>query len=400
MIPYGKHYIDEDDIAAVVEVLRKNPLTQGPKVAEFESVIAKYTGAKYAVAVSSGTAALHLACMAIGISEGDKVITTPNTFVASANCILYLGGRPEFVDIDSTTLNMDIRLLEDKCASLPRIKAILPVHFAGLPCDMAAIKRISNDIDALVIEDASHALGAIYEDGSRVGNCRFSDLTIFSFHPVKGIASGEGGMITTNNEEFYHKLLRLRSHGICKGNFDFPGISEFNNQLLKPESAIEDGELKMWYYEMQELGYNYRITDIQSALAVSQMKKIDRFIKRRRSLVSRYDNMLQLNPNVQTTQLKGRGQSSHHIYVVRIDYKHTKTTRHGLMKKLYDKGIGTQVHYIPVPMQPYYEQLGYNLTDYPETQKYYNKALSIPLYYQLSDEKQDFVIDALTELLS
>lgn len=399
LIPYGKHYLDEDDIQAVVDVLRNGALTQGPKIAEFEKVIAEYTGAKYAVAVSSGTAALHLACIAAEIGNGDKVVTTPNTFVASANCILYQGGIPEFVDIDEKTLNIDIQLLEDRCKITPDIKAIIPVHFAGLPCEMKSIKTIADGIDAVIIEDASHALGATYTDGSRVGNCLYSDMTVFSFHPVKGIASGEGGMVTTNNEEIYQKLLRFRSHGICKGNFDFPGISHLDNQLIKPECGVENGELKMWYYEMQELGFNYRITDIQCALAISQMKKIEKFIEKRRSLVMNYDTAFESNEHIQCTQLSKRQQSSHHIYVIQIDFSVIDYTRHELMKSLVAKNIGSQVHYIPVPMQPYYEKLGCKISDFPITESYYHKALSIPLYYQLSEDEQNNVISALIELI-
>lgn len=399
MIPYGKHYLDEDDIKAVVDVLRNGALTQGPKVAEFERAISKYTGSKYAVAVSSGTAALHLACMAADISIGDELLTTPNTFVASANCAVYVGATPIFADIDPLTLNLEIAELQAKCKQSPKLKAVIPVHFAGLPCDMRRIKSIATEFNLKLIEDASHALGATYEDGSRVGNCQYSDMTVFSFHPVKGIASGEGGMITTNDEILLQRLLKLRSHGICKGNFEFPGIGALDNQLVKPESAVEDGELRMWYYEMQELGYNYRITDIQSALAISQMKKIDSFIERRRELVSNYDSAFQEIDLISSTQLKGRQQSSHHIYVVQFDFNRLGITRHKLMKHLSENGIGTQVHYIPVPMQPFYESRGYRISDYPNTYMYYQMALSIPLYYGLSDEEQGKVIDLLVALL-
>jgi len=399
MIPYGKHYLDEDDINAVVDVLRNGALTQGPKVAEFEKVITEYTGAKYAVAVSSGTAALHIACIAAGINEGDIVVTTPNTFVASANCVMYQSGVPEFVDINPDTLNIDVEFLKDKCKKTADIKAIIPVHFAGLPCDMSRIKKIANKSGAIVIEDASHALGSSYDDGTKVGNCRYSEMTVFSFHPVKGIAAGEGGMVTTNDEALYYKLLKLRSHGICKGNFEFPGISVLDNQLQKEEAATENGELKMWYYEMQDLGYNYRITDIQSALAISQMKKVEKFIHRRRQLVKNYDRAFQQVDFIRSTQLNGRKQSSHHIYVVQIDFEKLGISRHELMKKLFESGIGTQVHYIPIPMHPYYESRGYKISDYPITSRYYQMALSIPLYYELSDEEQNNVIESLTLLL-
>ncbi len=255
MIPYGKHYIDEDDIQAVVDVLRNGALTQGARVAEFERAVAEYVGAKYAVAVSSGTAALHLACMAADIGLGDDVFTTPNTFAASANCVLYVGARPQFSDIDPHTLNIDSDDLYRCCRTSRNAKVIILVHFAGFPCDMPRIREIASEVGSIVIEDACHALGARYGDGSRVGNCRFSEMTVFSFHPVKGVTAGEGGMITTNNEHLLQRLMKLRSHGICKGNFEFPGISVADNTIMKPESALEGSELRPWYYEMQELGY-------------------------------------------------------------------------------------------------------------------------------------------------
>jgi len=238
MIPYGHHFIDEDDIQAVVEVLRDGSLTQGPKVSEFENAIASYVGAKYAVAVSSGTAALHLACLAADIGPEDDVLTSANTFVASANCARYVGARPAFADINPHTLNLDPDDLVDRCNAVKNVAAIVPVHFAGLPCDMSRIKEVAVGYGAIIIEDASHALGAQYEEGGMVGNCRYSAMTAFSFHPVKGIAAGEGGMITTNDEHLFQRLLKLRSHGICKGNFEFPGISTPDDALMKPDDAL------------------------------------------------------------------------------------------------------------------------------------------------------------------
>jgi len=398
VIPYGKHYVDEDDIEAVVDVLRNGMLTQGPKVSEFENKVASYVGAKYAVAVSSGTAALHLACMALELGKGDEVITSPNTFVATSNSILYVGAKPVFVDIDEQTLNIDIEKLEQVITASKNIKAIFPVHFAGLPCDMERIKQLADKHNLLIVEDAAHALGAFYNNGSRVGNCQYSDITTFSFHPVKGIAAGEGGMITTNSKQIYLQLLTLRSHGITKGNFEFPGISEADDTLVNKKEALEDGRLKRWYYEMQNLGYNYRVTDIQCALAVSQMGKVDLFLNRRRQIAKRYDKAFKVLANITSLQVHGRNQSSHHIYVVSVDFDKIGLSRHQFMQQLSERGIGSQVHYIPVLMQPYYQTLGYKINNYPVTKKYYQNTLSIPLYYGLSDGEQKMVINTIKAL--
>jgi UDP-4-amino-4,6-dideoxy-N-acetyl-beta-L-altrosamine transaminase/dTDP-4-dehydrorhamnose reductase len=399
VIPYGRHFIDEDDIQSVVDVLRHGMLTQGPKVAEFEIKIANYVGAKYAVAVANGTAALHLACMALEIGKGDEVITTPNTFVATSNSILYVGAKPVFVDIDKQTLNIDIDQIEQAILNSSNIKAIFPVHFAGLPCDMERIKKLADKYNLAIVEDASHALGATYNDGSKVGNCQYSDMTTLSFHPVKGIAAGEGGIITTNDMSLYRKLTLLRSHGITKGNFEFPGISEADDALIKKSEALEDGELKRWYYEMQYLGYNYRITDIQCALAISQMNKIDLFLHARKSIARYYDQAFSLTSNITLLQAHGRDNSSHHIYVVSIDFDKIDMSRHQFMKKLAEQGVGSQVHYIPVINQPYYQNIGYEIAQYPSTSKYYQNTLSIPLYYGLSNADQKLVVSSIKKLL-
>jgi len=400
IIPYGKHYIDEDDIQSVVNVLRHGMLTQGPKVAEFENKIASYVGAKYAVAVANGTAALHLACMALELGQGDEVITSPNTFVATSNSILYVGAKPVFIDIDKQTLNIDTNQIEQAILDSSNIKAIFPVHFAGLPCDMKRIKQLAEKYNLTIVEDAAHALGAIYDDGSKVGNCQYSDMTILSFHPVKGVAAGEGGMITTNDKELYHKLSLLRSHGITKGNFEFPGISKPDNSLINKKEALEGGELKRWYYEMQYLGYNYRITDIQCALAISQMDKIDLFLDARRSIAKFYDQAFAEVPNIIPLQDHGRNDSSHHIYVVSIDFDKIGISRHQFMKKLAEQGVGSQVHYIPVVSQPYYQDMGYRIEQYPSTSQYYQNTLSIPLYYGLSNANQKRIISLMNKLLS
>jgi len=401
MIPYGKHYLDEEDIQSVVAVLREGWLTQGPKVAEFEQKVSDYTGAKYAVAVSSATAGLHLACLAAGITKGDRVYTSANTFTASANCIMYVGGDPAFCDINPKTLNMSTEYLENKLLSDSKVDGIIPVHFAGLPCDMVKIKEISEKYNAPVIEDAAHAFGASYPDGGRVGNCEYSDMTVFSLHPVKGVTSGEGGIVTTNNEKTYRSLLRLRSHGICKGNFDLPGVSVADSdKLFYPEDALDNnGQLNPWYYEMQELGFNYRLTDFQSALALSQMEKSEKFLTRRKEIARTYDHYFSDVDNLKIMQGHDRQNSSLHLYVLEIDFKKLGKSRGEVMRQLFEKNIGTQVHYIPVPFQPYYANLGFNRKDYPEVQSYYDQALSIPIYYSLSDEQVKFVADEIKAIV-
>jgi len=389
MIPYGKHHIDEEDIQAVVNVLRSGLLTQGPAVEAFEQAIAGYVGARYAIAVSSGTAALHLAAVAAGVGPGKSLITSPITFVASANAALYAGGKVVFADIDPDTVNMSSVALQEALLNNQDTRAVIPVHFAGLPCDMKAIKQVSDRAGVSVIEDAAHALGAQYPDGKRVGSCASSLMTIFSFHPVKAIAAGEGGMITTNDDSVYRRLLRLRSHGVNK----------LNDPFQMPEQAETDGVQDLWYYEMQELGFHYRITDMQCALALSQFQKLNRFIARRKLLVKRYDEAFAGMNNCRPAQVAGRDQSGHHLYVLQIDYISAGLSRAQLMLQLKGMGIGSQVHYIPVPAHPYYRRLGYTPEDYPNAQKYYDEALSIPLFYDLTDGQQDQVITAIKMIL-
>jgi len=383
MIPYGKHHLDQDDIDSVVSVLKSGILTQGPFVDKFEAEIASYVDAKYAVAVSSCTAGLHIAALAAGVGKGDEIITTPISFVASANCAIYAGGKATFSDINYETLNLDPSLLSRKLLNNNQIKAIVPVHYAGLPCDMITIKKIADEFGLLIIEDAAHALGARYVSGEMVGSCKDSLMTVFSLHPVKSISAGEGGVITTNNEGVYRKLLRLRSHGINKLNDDF----------VHHNRAIIDNKSALWYYEMQELGFHYRITDIQCALALSQLKKISQFIDRRRSLVKRYDAAFSNVLNIFPAQKDGREYSAHHLYPVKIDFQKINKDRNTLMSKLRSNGIITQVHYIPIPMHPYYERMGENIKDYPASMKYYEQALTIPLFYDLTDSDQDMIID-------
>ena len=400
VIPYGKHYVDDDDIQAVVDVLQNGWLTQGPKVREFEDALAKKVGANHAVAVSSGTAALHLACLVSKFDKDSKIITSANSFVASANCVEYVGASVYFTDIDKKTLNMSPDDLEKQIFSLGQIDAIIPVNFAGTACDMKKISSIAKKHNAIVIEDASHALGASYEDGGRVGNCNYSDMTIFSLHPVKGVTAGEGGVITTNDEKIYKELSNLRSHGIHKGNFEFPGISVLNDEIVNTNEAVEDGKLNPWYYEMHELGYNYRITDIQCALALSQLNKLEMFIKKRREISKIYDDLFRSSEIVKLTQTYSRNISANHLYVLRIDYESIGISRAKLMELMLSKGIGSQVHYVPIPMHPYYQKKGFNINDYPETKEYYRQALSIPIFFELDINEIREIAQNIVEILS
>jgi dTDP-4-amino-4,6-dideoxygalactose transaminase len=316
-------------------------------------------------------------------------VTSAITFVASANCARYVGANAAFADVDPRTVNMAPVDLERRCSALGSIAAIIPVHFAGLSCDMPAIRAVAKRHGAKVIEDASHALGGRHADGSRIGSCSHSDMTVFSFHPVKQITTGEGGMITTNDEQLYRDLLRLRSHGINKGD----------DPLTSSEHALTDGKRNRWYYEMQELGFNYRLTEIQAALGLSQLAKLERFLDRRRELVSRYDDALRGDDRLRPAQLTGRDASGHHLYVIRARFGKDCVSRNELMQRLHDVGYITQVHYIPVPLHPYYQNLGHRVADFPHAWAYYLEALSIPLFFSLSDEEQDRFVDQLRRFI-
>ena len=371
MIPYGKQTIEQDDIQAVVDVLKSDFLTTGPKIAEFEQTVADYVGAKYAVAISNGTSALHAACFAAGIEPGDEVITTPLTFAASANCVLYCGGTPVFADVDPKTYNIDPEDIQRKITD--RTKAIIAVHLAGQPCDMDAIHSIAREHGLIVIEDGAHALGSVYK-GKKVGS--MSDMTTFSFHPVKPITTGEGGMIVTDNEDFYKKMVLFRSHGITR-----------DDSMM----TRNDGP---WFYQQFDLGYNYRITDIQCALGCSQMKKLDRFLARRKEIVARYNEAFADCDNIITPYQLSDTESGWHLYIVQVK----KCDRRQVFENMREKGIGVNVHYIPVYMHPYYQEHGYENVHCANAEEIYSHIISLPLYPGLTSEQQDYVIDTLKSL--
>jgi len=380
---YGKQWIDKEDIQAVVKTLRSDFLTQGPKIKEFEERICEYTGAKYCVVVSNGTAALQLAVASLRIEKHREGITSPNTFVASSNCMIYNRVKPIFADIDDRTYCIDPEKIKEKITG--NTSLIIPVHFAGQPCDMEGIKKATEKHGVYIIEDAAHAIGSKYADGSKVGNCKYSDLTIFSFHPMKTITSGEGGAITTNNKELYDRLLLLRNHGITKDR------SRFNLQHSK------SGE--PWYHEMQILGFNYRLSDIHSSLGISQLKKLDKFIKRRREIVKKYNEAFISVDWLAIPYEKPGVYSAFHLYVLQIDFDKIGKPRRQVMEELKSRNIGTQVHYIPVHTQPYYqENYGYKRGDCPIAEDYYEKALSIPLYPRMINDDVDYVIKSIVEL--
>jgi perosamine synthetase len=363
MYPYGKQSISWRDVFEVVKTLRSPFLTQGPTIREFEVALEKYTGAKYCVAFSNGTAALHGAMYALGIKEGDEVITSPITFVASANCVLYQGGSPQFVDIDPATACIDADKIE--AAITKKTKALIPVHFAGQSCDMQRIYSIAKKYNLFVIEDAAHAIGSEYK-GHKVGSCTYSDMTMFSFHPVKTIATAEGGVMLTNNEEHYKKLLLFRTHGITRD----PAL------FTKNEGP--------WYHEMHELGYNYRLSDIHAALGLSQLKRLDLFAKKRRHLVELYKQMLGGDARFSFLEEKDYSKAAWHLCPLLINFSLVKKTKRQIFEDLKKRGLLAQVHYIPVHLQPFYAQRGFKGGDFPYAEQYYAQTISLPLYYDLN----------------
>lgn len=377
-IPYGRQHITEEDIQAVNDVLRSDYLTQGPKIAEFETAFAEYVGSEYAVAVSGGTAALHLSALALNIQSGDKIITTPITFVATANCVRYCGGEVVFSDIDPETYLLDIGKVRQLLHSSPKgtYKGIIPVDFAGRAVDLEALRNLADEFGLWIIEDASHAPGGFFMDSSGMkqncGNGNFADLATFSFHPVKHITTGEGGMITTNNQELCQRLRNLRTHGIQQ-NYDL--------------NLKNDG---VWYYEMQELGFNYRMTDIAAALGISQLKRADAGLNRRKEIAALYEKAFAGKPFIWRLPEINEGHA-YHLYIAEFE------NRDGLINHLRKNNIMAQVHYIPVHRMPYYQQFGWKEDDMPVAENYYRHCLSLPVYPTLTDEEQSFVIKTIEE---
>lgn len=384
MIPYGRQDIHQTDIDAVVNVLRSDFLTQGPVVPAFENAVATHCDVRYAVAVNSATSALHIACLALGVGNGDIVWTSPITFVASANCARYCGADVDFVDIDPITYNMSVECLRSKLEGAQKIgklpKVVIPVHLCGQSCDMTAIHALSQQYGFKIIEDASHAIGGTYR-GEPVGNCRFSDITVFSFHPVKIITTGEGGMAVTNDDKLASHMARLRTHGITRDPAEM--------------THAPDGP---WYYQQLELGLNYRLTDIHAALGLSQMKRLDSFVSTRNQIANRYTKMLAHLPV--TVQLQPLDvYSAFHLYVIRLRLPKIKKSHREVFEALRATGFGVNLHYIPVYRQPYYAQMGFNPSHFPESERYYAAAISIPMYSGITEDQQDRVVAALRKAI-
>jgi len=384
VIPYSCQEITQDDIDAVVQVLQSDFLTQGPVVPEFEKSVANYCGTKYGIATNSATSALHIACLALGLEKDDYLWTSPITFVASANCGLYLGAKIDFVDIDPKTYNLSENLLEEKLiqaekdGKLPKI--IIPVHFAGQSCEMEKIGQLSKKYGFKVIEDASHSIGGKYKN-NLIGDSQYSDITIFSFHPVKMITTGEGGMAITNSKMLADKMLLLRSHGITR-----------DSKLMTHES---DGD---WYYQQIKLGYNYRMTDIQAALGISQMQRLDEYVKKRHSIAKKYNESLNIR-EITIPYQNQKNYSSFHLYVILLNSEKI-ISRKNMFEKLRSKNIGVNVHYIPVHTQPYYRNMGFKIGDFPNSEKYYQRAISLPIYSTLSVDEQNKIIKSVRDILS
>lgn len=390
VLGYGRQSIDRSDVDAVVAVLGSDFLTQGPTIDKFEAALAERVGARHAIAVTSGTAALHIACLAAGIGRGDSGLTSAVTFAASSNCLLYAGADAAFVDIDSDGLGMAPRALERALQDRADVKAVVSVHLAGLAQDAAAIRALAKQ--RIVIEDACHAVGGQYDCGKPVGCGAYSDMCVFSFHPVKTITSGEGGAVVTNDDDLARRLRMLRSHGIERDASHFVG-----------GDAREGGEVKPWLYEQHLLGFNYRMTDIQAALGFSQLNKLERFLTRRRAIAQRYDEAFAKLPHVKLPQSAAaqRARSGHHLYIALFDFAGLRVTRTAFMQKLREQGVGSQVHYIPVYRQPYYvKRYGFDPALFPVSEAYYARCLSLPFYPDLTDEDVAHVITTITRMVT
>ena len=386
--PYGKHHIDKKDIEIVKKTLMSGFLTQGPAVEKLEQDIKKYVGSKFAVAVSSCTAGLHLSAIAAGIKKSTAAITSNLTFVATPNSIEYCQGKTLLADIDKKNLNISLEHIKKLLNKHKNIKAVLPVHFSGFPVDLKKLRSFLPK-KIMIIEDAAHALGSKYKSGEMIGSCKYSDMCVFSLHPVKAIAAGEGGVITTNNQELYRALIRLRSHGINK----------LDDNFINFKASKTNGWNNPWYYEMQQLGFHYRITDIQCSLASSQLLKLNKFIKKRQFLSKRYDKAFSNLKNIKPAQIDLKNLSARHIYILRINFAKIQMTRPEVMHHLAANGIGSQIHYIPISEQPYYLKKGFKTKYFPNTKKYYDERITIPLFYDLTKRKQDFIIKKIKEIL-
>ena len=385
MIPYGRQEISKEDIAEVVETLKSDFLTQGPKTPLFEKIVADYCGSKYGVAANSATSALHIACLALDLTKGDRLWTSPNSFVASANSGLYCEAKIDFVDIDPLNYNLSTEALEKKLIQakkdnkLPKI--VMPVHFAGQSCDMQKIHSLGKEYGFKIIEDASHAIGGSYLK-NKIGMCEYSDITVFSFHPVKIITTAEGGLATTNDRGLFERMQLLRTHGVTR-----------DPKLMTKETE------GAWYYQQVELGFNYRMTELQAALGISQMRRLDEFVNKRNILKNRYDQLLSELPVIKPHQ-SNNITSALHLYPIQIDTNNTKVSRYKVFNSLKKGGIGVNVHYIPIHTQPYYQEMGFAYGDFPIAETYYNNAISLPLFSQMSSEDQDKVVTTLAKALN
>ncbi len=383
MIPYGRQSINQADIDSVVDVLKSDFITQGPVVSQFEQAIADYCQVKYSIAVCNATVALHLACLSLDVGKDDIVWTSPNTFVASANCVLYCGAKVDFVDIDPNTYNLSVEKLKEKLiiakqkGTLPKV--LIPVHFAGQSCEMKEIKKLADNYGFSIIEDAAHAIGGEYQ-GHKIGCCEYSDITIFSFHPVKIMTTGEGGMLLTNNSTLANKVELLKNSGITK------------------DPKLMTGDYHgSWYYQQLELGYNYRMTDIQAALGLSQLKRLDKFVHRRKEIAEIYSTKI-VNPTIKIPWQHPDADSSWHLYVICLQLDKLSSTKKQIFNHLHDIGIGVHVHYIPVHTQPYYQQYGFKIGDFPVSENYYQQAITLPLYFDMKEKDLNYIIKIINQI--